>query len=113
MKKNNASYFHKISYILKIILLISFLLSYKISFKREKNKNIKENFNLYDYFKYPQISIIIPNIDYWELYNNDILKLIMILKNQTLTNIEIILISSKTQFKKYIYVYQIKELKLR
>ena len=73
----------------------------------KKKKYIKKNLSdingnqsLYDYFKYPQISIIIPYIDKWELENN-IFKLIMNLRNQTLKNIEIILTSSKTELKEY------------
>ena len=102
------SYSHLISYISRILILIFFLLSYKISFiKKNKNKNkerylsnINGNYSLYDYFKYPQISIIIPNIDILVLDKN-IFKLIMNLKNQTLNNIEIILTSTKTVFKEY------------
>ena len=56
---------------------------------------------MYNYFKYPQISIIIPDVDSWELKNQNILKLIENLRNQTLNNIEIILTSTKVAFKEY------------
>ena len=81
-------------------------MSYKISsIKENKNKNrylsnINGNYSLYDIFKYPQISIIIPNIDIMILDNN-IIRLIMNLKNQTLNSIEIFLTSTKTGFKEY------------
>jgi lipopolysaccharide biosynthesis glycosyltransferase len=102
-----------ISYILRILILIFFLLLLKISVvkKNKNNKNNKNynnryssiingNYSLYDSFKYPQISIIIPDIDILALKNN-IFKLMMSLKNQTLNNIEIILTSTKTEFKEY------------
>jgi lipopolysaccharide biosynthesis glycosyltransferase len=56
---------------------------------------------LYDYFKYPQISIIIPNINKWALDKNKILTLLMNLRNQTLNDIEIILTTTKTNIKIY------------
>ena len=98
--------FYSYSIISKIIILILFLLSNTISFKRNKNKeiyipNINSNYSLYDYFKYPQISIIIPNIDNLVLDNNNILKLLVNLRNQTLKNIEIILTSTNTKLKEY------------
>jgi len=97
---------HIISSTLKIPLLMLFLLSYKISFiKKNINSNrylsnLFGNYSLYNYFKYPQISIIILDIDNWAL-NNKIFKLMMNLKNQTLNNIEIILTSKKTELKEY------------
>ena len=98
--------FYSYSKISIIIILILFLLSNTISFKRNKNKeiyipNINSNYSLYDYFKYPQISIIIPNIENLVLDNNNILKLLANLRNQTLKNIEIILASTNTKFKEY------------
>lgn len=104
--KSYYTQIHIISYTSKIIILIFFLLLYKISFfKKNKNNkrylsNINGNYSLYDCFKYPQISIIMPDIDNWILKNN-IFKLIMNLKKQTLNNIEIILTSKKTEFKEY------------
>jgi hypothetical protein len=89
-----------------------FLLLFKISFiKKNKNKNnrnynkrylsnINGNYSLYDSFKYPQITIIIPDVDIWVL-NNNIFKLMMDLKSQTLNNFEIILTYTKTEFKEY------------
>ena len=99
---------HIILYISRTLILIFFLLLYKISFiKKNKNKNIKRdlsningNYSLYKYFKYPQISIIIPDIDVLILDNN-ILELIKNLRIQTLKNIEIILTFAKTEFKEY------------
>jgi len=94
-----------ILYILKILILIFFLLLHKISFIKKKQNiqkdlsDINGNYRLYDYFKYPQISIIIPNIDNWALDN--IFKFIMNLRNQTLKNIEIILTSTKNELKEY------------
>ena len=98
--------FYSYSKISKIIILILFLLSNTISIKRNKKKeiyipNINSNYSLYDYFKYPQISIIIPNIDNLLLDSNNILKLLVNLRNQTLKNIEIILTSTNTKFKEY------------
>jgi lipopolysaccharide biosynthesis glycosyltransferase len=89
----------------KILLLIFFILSFKIHFiKKNKNflnmKSKDRSYSLYNYFKYPQISIIIPDVDEWEK-NPNILKLIENLRNQTLNNIEIILTSTKTAFKEY------------
>ena len=62
-------------------------------------KSKDRSYSLFNYFKYPQISIIIPEVDKWELNNSNILKLIENLRNQTLNNIEIILISTKSVFK--------------
>ena len=92
-----------IKYISKCIILISFLLLFKFSiFKRKTIKKIYYgNYSLYNNFKYPQISVIIPRIDKWSLDNNNILKLMKNLRNQTLNNIEIILTSTKTEFKEY------------
>jgi len=108
--KSHNLYTYKILYILRIIILIFLFLSFKISFiKKNKNNsnynkrylsNINGNYSLYDSFKYPQISIIIPDIDILALKNN-IFKLIMNLQNQTLNNIEIILTSAKDEFKEY------------
>ena len=91
---------------IKVMILILLLISYKISFKRIKNKNKNissknSNYSLYDYFKCPQISIIIPNIDNLVFANNNILKLLNNIRNQTLKNIEIILTSADTKFKEY------------
>ena len=103
-------YYHNNLYISKIFILIFFLLFYNIKlnnfYKRNKNEEVNSsringNYSLYNYFKYPQISIIIPNIDKWALDINGILKLILNLKNQRLNNIEIILTLSKSKFKKY------------
>lgn len=109
--KSYKLHIYIISYILRIlILMIFYLLLFKISFiKKNKNNNnydkiylsnINGNYSLYDSFKYPQVSIIIPDIDIWSLKNN-IFKMIMNLKNQTLNNIEIILTLTKTEFKEY------------
>lgn len=103
------SYNHIFLYILKILILILVSLSYKnpyIKINKNKNKkiniNINSNYSLYDYFKYPQISIVITNIDNLNLdNNNNILNLIENLRNQTLNNIEIILTSTNTKFKEY------------
>lgn len=61
---------------------------------------MKGNYSLYNLFKYPQISILIYNIEKWAL-NNTIMNLIASLRNQTLNNIEIILTLSKKDFKDY------------
>ena len=97
-------YEQKISYNKsKIFLLIILLLSLKISFfKRNKIHKIDSsskfgNFSLYNYFKFPQISIIISYNDKWKTDN--LFKLLTNLQNQTLNNIEIILTSSDTEFK--------------
>ena len=82
-------------------------MSYKILFiKKINNKidnlsNINGNGSLYDYFKYPQISIILPNIENWALDNNNILKLLLHLRYQTLNNIEIIITTSKNKIKQF------------
>ena len=108
-KSYMSSIYIIISYTAKLLILIFFLLIDKISiiklFKINKNNksylsNINGNYSLYDSFKYPQISIIIPDIDIWVLKNN-IIQLIMNLKSQTLNNIEVILTSTNTQFKEY------------
>ena len=97
---------HIISYTSKILILLFFLLSYNISFINKNNNskrnlsNLNGNYSLYNYFKYPQISIIIPDIDIWIIKKN-IFKLIMNLENQTLDNIEIILTSKKNELKEY------------
>ena len=100
----DKSYCNYILYTLKILILIFFLLLNKYSIIKKNIKRnlsyINGNYRLYDYFKYPQISIIIPNIDNW-VYDNNIFKLIMNLRNQTLKNIEIILTSTKTEFIEY------------
>ena len=112
MNYKDNSYYHDILYISKIYSIMFLILSYKILLiKNDKNKNInknniyfsglKGNYSLYDYFKYPQISIIIPNIDKWSLNSNDTLNLIMNLKEQTLNNIEIIVTSSKNKIHEY------------
>ena len=109
--KDNLKYQNNL-YISKIFLLIFFFLLYIIKlnyfYKRNQNKNVEENsssingnFSLYNYFKYPQISIIITNIDKWALDKNGILNLILNLRNQTLNNIEIILTLSRSNFKEY------------
>lgn len=105
MNYKGNSYYRDILYISKIYSLIFLILTYKILLiKSDKNiyfSCLKGNYSLYNYFKYPQISIIIPNIDKWSLNNNDILNLIMNLKEQTLNNIEIIVTSSKTKIHEY------------
>ena len=99
------SYYNIILYNSKIFLLIILFTSYKIPlFKRNKNKkiyssSIKSNYSLYNYFKHPQISIIIPYNEKKTIDKN-IIKLLKNLLNQTFNNIEIIFISSKYEFKK-------------
>ena len=53
------------------------------------------NYSLYNLFEYPQISLFLTNIDNYHLDNT--FELIDILKNQTLKNIEIFILS-KTQY---------------
>lgn len=99
------SYFNIISYNSKIFLLIILFSSYKIPlFKRNKNKKINSptkntNCSLYNYFKNPQISIIIPYNEK-DVIDKNIVKLLMNLLNQTFNNFEIIFTSSKYEFKK-------------
>ena len=69
--------------------------------KKVNSSSINGNYSLYNYFKYPQFSIIIPNIDKLALDKNRILEMILNLRNQTLNNIEIILTLSKSNFKEY------------
>ena len=96
------SYDQKSSYKSKIFILIILLLSYIILFfKINKSQKINlssiyGNYSLYNYFKYSQISIIIPYNGKWAADSN-IFKLLMNLQNQTLNNIDIILTSSKTE----------------
>jgi hypothetical protein len=111
MNYEGSTNYYKILLLSKIYLLIFFLVFFKISLtKRNKNKNknkkihlsgLSGNYSLYNYFKYPQISIIMPNIDKWPLNNNDILKLILNIKQQTLKNIEIFITSSKNKINEY------------
>lgn len=107
MNYKSRLYYHDILYILKIYSLIFLFLSYKfLLIKNDKNKKIdfsglRGNYSLYDYFKYPQISIIIPNIDKWLFNSTDSLNLITNLKEQTLNNIEIIVTSSKNKIHEY------------
>jgi hypothetical protein len=102
----DKSYEHIMLNISKILLLIFFILLNKVHLSK-RNKNFlnlelkNRSYSLYNYFKYPQISIIIPDVDSWELKNQNILKLIENLRNQTLNNIEIILTSTKVAFKEY------------
>ena len=107
VRKSNyefKTYSHIISYISKMLILINLLLSYKISIiKRKRNNKINlsslnGNYSLYDYFKYPQISIVIYNIEKWALSDENILKFMLNLRNQTLNNIEIILTTTKAEF---------------
>ena len=62
---------------------------------------MKGKYSLYNSFKYPQISILLPNIESWNLDKNKILALISNLRDQTLNNIEIIISLSKTEFNEY------------
>ncbi len=81
-----------------IILLIIYLFLYNIFFEKFKNEIMNKsndntfisNNSLYNVFKYPQISLLIPNIENWNTDNFTIINLINTLRNQTLTNIEIL-----------------------
>ena len=107
MNYEGSTNYHNILLLSKIYSLIFFLLSFKISLTEidnNKKKNlpgISGNYSLYNYFKYPQISIIMPDIDKWPLNYNDILKLILKIKHQTLENIEIFVTSSKNKINEY------------
>ena len=89
-----------------IIILIIYLFLYNLFFEKYKNesfnKNNENNFisnnSLYNLFKYPQISILIPNIENWKEDNISIINLINTLRNQTLTNIEILFSLSTCQY---------------
>ena len=95
------SYVYKNSYKLKIFIIIIILLLYKFSFfkrnKIQKKYSLYGNYSLYNYFKYPQISIIISYNGKWTT-GNKIFKLLTNLQNQTLNNIEIIIASSNFEF---------------
>ena len=65
--------------------------------KSNDNTFISNN-SLYKVFKYPQISILIPNIENWKTDNFTIINLINTLRNQTLTNIEILFSLSTYQY---------------
>ena len=126
-KKKYSHYFFKLIIIFLIISKIKF--SYKIKDIIDKQKRIETNYNdpeikdhsLYNLFKYPQISILITNLE-----NFGIDGLINCIINQSFKNIQFILylssLENKTHFnilKKYlikdnrieIYVYK-KEAKL-
>lgn len=62
---------------------------------------MKGKYSLFNSFKYPQISILLPNIENWNLDKSSITTLISNLRNQTLDNIEIIISLSKTGFEEY------------
>ena len=74
---------------INIILIIKFL-----KFNCIKNSNINiisnlGNYSLYNLFKYPQISILILDYEYFNLNNNSIINFLNILTNQKLVDIEI------------------------
>ena len=81
-----------------LLLIINIILIYKLCIKSYiYSNNIKDyiynndigNYSLYNLFKYPQISILIPNIEKLNLNNSSLLNLIINLKSQTLKEIEI------------------------
>ena len=89
-----------------IINIIIYLFLYNVFFEKIKNEimnlnnqNIFINNNsLYNIFKYPQISILIPNIENWKTDNLSIINIINNLRNQTLSNIEILFSLSTFQY---------------
>lgn len=108
LNKNSFKYLFKINAIfLKIIFLIFFVIIILFSFlynllyqlkekKNEENNNtsyIIGNNSLYDYFKYPQISVLLFNLN--EIKVNKIMDCIENLKKQTLKDIQIIILIQK------------------
>jgi lipopolysaccharide biosynthesis glycosyltransferase len=97
-------------YVLEMIILIIMIFIILLYFHKIKtiknNENEKKNYisdaignyGLYNYFKYPQISLLINNCDKWKINYNQILNFIINLKYKSLNDIEILLFLSKNSF---------------
>lgn len=86
-----------------ILVLFILLIYIKIKFYLFKLKNSKNNIeyelgnhSIYSSFQYPQISILIPKLEELKIDNNNIINLLINLKNQKLIDIQILLSSSKS-----------------
>ena len=90
--------------VITILLIINIIFIILLS---KRNDSLIESINntsdncLYDLFKYPQISIIMPNVEELNVCNESIFNLITSLQNQTLKNIQILLSFSKKEYLNY------------
>ena len=103
IKKSNVFFeilINKFLYLLVFILLIIYFLLIYFLFSKNNNYLIDKqynitnntgNYSLYDIFKYPQITFIIPNIERLKISNNTLNNFVINLTNQTLKDIQIFL----------------------
>ena len=98
-KKTNANRFYLISIVLIIFIFLFFLFSLKFMrkncFYNKYNYNyfFNEfgNYSLYNLFKYPQITILIPNFNEWNFNKNEIKNFIKSFENQSFKEIQILI----------------------
>ena len=102
LSKKNNKYFR--IYLILFFVFINILVLYELK-KRKYNQNIYKNeyreemannYSLYNLIKYPQISLLIINIDKWDINDKELLYLINNLRNQSLLDIEIIFCLSES-----------------
>ena len=106
-KKNNIKeLINKKLYIIIIFsLIIIIILTYILFSKNSNDLNIRwnignntGNYSLYNLFKYPTISILLPNIELFEVSNYSIVNFINNLRNQTLKEIQIFISFSNIEY---------------
>lgn len=114
--KNENLYIISTKYILYILkhiiiflLIIIILFSYSILNKLSKNESYYKDpfindYSLYNLFKYPQISILIVDIEKWKMLQNEFKTMLNYFLNQSLEDIEILFHIQKLNNSNYDYI---------
>ena len=107
--KNKTENYLKNHYIFQLFILLLLIINifYSYQIKLLKNELNKEHhyinhkdYNLYESYKYPQISLLITSIERWQINDNQIFNLINNLINQTIKDIEILFFLSNSSSNK-------------
>ena len=106
-EKNDNNIMNYLSFckIILFLLIIKFIISFSHKYKIRRTNYIKSkmgNYGLYNITNFPQITIIIYNIEKFVLNEKDLINLINNLRNQSLIDLQIIFLLSKYTKNEYI-----------